>query len=110
MLERWLQLSTDETALKKQLKEQEAALDALAYQKYPQLSVEEIKTLVVEGKWLATLQEAIAGELERVSQTLTRRVRDLALRYESPLPVLVDQVAALSAKVDAHLRKMGVVV
>jgi len=40
-------------------------------------------------------------------QTLTGRIRQLAERYATPLPQLVDEVAALSAKVDAHLRVMG---
>ena len=108
VLKQWQQLSAKEAALKKQLKEQEAALDKAAYEKYPQLTTAEIKTLVVEDKWLAALQAAITGEVERVSQALTTRVRELALRYESPLPALVDEVAALSARVSEHLRKMGV--
>ncbi|MFT4178869.1 MAG: class I SAM-dependent DNA methyltransferase [Thermomonas sp.] len=108
VLKKWLELSAEEAALKKQLKEQEADLDKVAYEKYPQLTTDEIKTLVVEDKWLAAMQSAIAGEVERVSQALTARVRELALRYESPLPVLMDEVAALSAKVSEHLHRMGV--
>jgi type I restriction enzyme M protein len=48
--------------------------------KYPTLSEDEIKTLVVDDKWLATLAAAVRGELDRVSQTLTGRVRQLAER------------------------------
>jgi len=108
VLKQWLELSAKEVALKKQLKEQEAALDKAAYEKYPQLATDEIKELVVEDKWLAAVQAAIVSEVERVSQALTARVRELALRYESPLSVLMEEVDALSAKVDAHLHKMGV--
>jgi len=50
---------------------------------------------------------AIHGEVDRVSQTLTSRIRVLADRYASPLPQIVDEVAALAAKVDGHLKKMG---
>ena len=63
---------------------------------------------VVDDKWIATLATAVLGELDRVSQTLTVRIRELAERYESPLPQIVDEVDALSAKVDEHLKKMGV--
>ena len=56
---------------------------------------------------LATLSTAIQGELDRVSQTLTGRIRQLAERYAAPLPQLTDEVAALAAKVDGHLKKMG---
>ena len=65
------------------------------------------KTLVVEDKWLATLVAAVQGELDRVSQTLTNRIRQLAERYATPMPDLVDEVDALSARVAGHLQKMG---
>lgn len=68
----------------------------------------EIKTLVVSDKWLATLAAAVQGELDRVSQTLTGRIRQLAERYANPLPQLTDEVEQLAAKVAAHLEKMGV--
>lgn len=103
-------LAAAESVAKKQLKELEASLGRLAYEKYSKLSIEEIKALVVEDKWLATLQAEVVSELERISQALSSRVRDLASRYESPLPVLIGEVTELSAKVDEHLRKMGVVV
>jgi type I restriction enzyme M protein len=107
VLKRWQSLANKESDLKKKLKTLEAELDAKAYAQYPKLKVEEIKTLVVEDKWLAVFSSTVSSELERVSHTLTSRVRDLALRYESPLPALVDEVATLSARVEAHLRKMG---
>ncbi|MBC8726801.1 type I restriction-modification system subunit M [Paraburkholderia sp. UCT2] len=107
VLKQWQSLTDREAGLKKTLKTLEAELDAKAYAQYPKLTVNEIRTLVVEDKWLAALSATVSGELERVSQTLTSRVRDLAMRYESPLPVLVDEVAVLTARVEAHLRKMG---
>jgi hypothetical protein len=85
VLKRWLDLSETETALKRAVKEQEAALDKLAYEKYPTLTEAEIKTLVVDDKWMARLAAAVQGELERVSQTLTGRIRELAERYATPL-------------------------
>lgn len=109
VLKQWQSLADREAGLKKKLKALEVELDAKAYARYPKLTVDEIKTLLVEDKWLAALAATVSGELERVSQTLTSRVRDLALRYESPLQVLVDEVATLSARVEAHLRKMGAV-
>jgi type I restriction enzyme M protein len=49
----------------------------------------------------------VQGELDRVSQTLTGRIRELAKRYATPLPRLSEEVVTLSAKVDEHLKKMG---
>ena len=62
---------------------------------------------MVDDKWLAALDAAIHGEMDRVCQTLTGRVRELAERYETPLPQLTDEVAELAARVDGHLKKMG---
>jgi type I restriction enzyme M protein len=77
--------------------------------KYAKLSEEEIKTLVVDDKWLSALATAVQGELDRVSQTLAGRIRELAERYATPLPQLSDELAVLDAKVRGHLTKMGAV-
>ena len=106
-LKEWLRLSEQEADLKTRLKEAEAALDALAYAQYPKLNEAEVKTLVVDDKWLATLDAAIHGEMERISQALTQRVKELAERYEAPMPVMTRRVVELEAKVTGHLEKMG---
>ncbi len=108
VLMRWLALSESETALKRAVKDQDAALDKLAYDKYPKLTEAEIKTLVVDDKWMARLSAAVQGEMARVSQTLTGRIRELAERYATPLPQLTEDVATLAARVEEHLRRMGV--
>ena len=106
-LNAWLKLCTQEADLKKAVKEAEAELDALAYAKYPKLSEADIKALVVEGKWLTAIATDIHSEMDRISQALTQRVKELAERYEMPLPMLTGKVAKLSAKVSVHLQKMG---
>jgi type I restriction enzyme M protein len=63
----------------------------------------------MDDKWLATIAAAVQGELDRVSQTLTGRIRQLAERYATPLPQLTDEVAALAARVHGHLNKMEAV-
>jgi type I restriction enzyme M protein len=107
VLRRWLELTDQEAALKRSVKEQDARLDKLAYDKYPTLAEAEIKALVIDDRWMARLLAEVQGELERVSETLTGRVRELAERYATPLPQLTDDVATLAARVDQHLRKMG---
>ncbi|MHB8549332.1 MAG: type I restriction endonuclease subunit M, partial [Thermoplasmataceae archaeon] len=107
VLNEWLKLNTEETDLKKRLKEAESNLDAQAYAHYPQLTESEIKRLVVDDKWLTALDRAIHGEMDRISQALTQRVRILAERYETPLPQMVRRVADLEDKVNRHLERMG---
>jgi type I restriction enzyme M protein len=107
VLDEWLKLANEEARLKKRLKDAEADLDTKAYKKYPTLTEPEIKSLVVDDKWLAALEAAIHGEMDRISQTLTGRVKELAERYETPMPRMVVRVAELEAKVNCHLEKMG---
>ena len=109
LLKRWLTLGAHIAALKKQMRDAEAALDTLAYAKYPALKEPEIQSLVIGDKWMATLAAAVHGELDRVSQTLTGRIRVLAERYAMPLQQLTEDVAALAEKVDGHLAKLGAI-
>jgi type I restriction enzyme M protein len=106
-LNAWLTLADQEVTQKKALRQAEADLDALALAKYPTLSEAEVKTLVVEDKWLAALAAAVHGEMERISQALTRRVKELAGRYGMTLPETVKHVAELEERVKRHLERMG---
>jgi type I restriction enzyme M protein len=107
LLKQYLELVEQESAAGDQLKEAQEALTAAFFARYPKLSEDDIKSLVVDDKWLTAVGTALQGELDRVSQTLTSRIRQLAERYATPLPALVDEVEALAAKVDGHLKKMG---
>jgi type I restriction enzyme M protein len=107
VLKEWLKLSDRAAVLKKAIKDAEMLLDRVVEQRYPLLSGDEVTTLVVDDKWLARIGAAIGGEMDRVSQGLTSRVKVLAERYERPLPEMVGRVAELEEKVAAHLAKMG---
>jgi type I restriction enzyme M protein len=109
MLNDYLALIEKESATSAKVKDaQEALLGKVATQ-YGKLTEDEIKTLVVGDKWLVKLAADVQSELDRVSQTLTGRIRQLAERYASPLPQLTGEVAKLAAHVDGHLKKMGAV-
>lgn len=107
VLNHWLALSDEEAHLKKRIKTADADLDAKAYAKYPTLTEAEIKTLVVDDKWMASIDADVHGEMDRISQALTQRVRTLAERYEVRMPDLVQRVANLETKVDQNLKAMG---
>lgn len=108
-LEDYKALLDEQGDAKSRLKAAREDLDAKLGAKYPKLTEAEIKALVVDDKWLVTLAAAVQGELERVSQALSNRVRQLAERYATPLPQLTGEVASLAARVDEHLKKMGAV-
>jgi type I restriction enzyme M protein len=43
--------------------------------------------------------------MERISQRLTQRIKELAVRYETPLPRQSSEVATLEERVNVHLQK-----
>jgi type I restriction enzyme M protein len=106
VIKEYLDLLTQEVKLKRTLKEAEEKLDALAHAKYPILTEAEIKKLV-DDKWLAAVAISLYGEMNRISQMLTHRVKELAERYETPLPQQVSRVSDLEQTVNRHLEKMG---
>jgi len=109
VLEAYLALIEKESEASKMVKYTQKALDIIVAAKYQKLSEDEVKTLVVDDKWLARLAADVQSELDRVSQALTGRIRQLAERYATPLTQLTDKVATLAARVDEHLKKMGAV-
>lgn len=100
-------LFDNEADAKKVLKEAQDALDLAVFKQYPKLSIDEIKNLIVDDKWLATLQSNIEAEIERVTQQLANRVKELEERYSEPLPDISKSVEDLSEKVAGHLKAMG---
>ena len=109
MLEKYLDLLEKEAEAGRKAKEAQQALDVKVVEKYGALTQPEIIALVVDDKWLAALAASVQGELDRISQTLTGRIRELAERYEMALPQQTQTVDELSDKVDVHLKKMGFV-
>jgi type I restriction enzyme M protein len=84
-----------------------AELDVKLLQKYPTLSVDEIKYIMVDDKWMATLEKSIRTETKSINLKLAGRIKELAERYKTPLSQMNAAVAALKTKVSAHLYKMG---
>ena len=107
VLNDYIALVEKESATSAKVKAAQDALMAKVAAKYGKLTEDEIKTLVVDDKWLATIAAAVQGELDRVSQRLTGRIRELSDRYVTPLPQLTGEVATLAARVEEHLKKMG---
>ena len=107
ILQDYADLMATETETKKKIKELEKDIEQKITAKYPTLSVEDIKKLVVERKWMDTLEKNIISEVDRLSQTLAGRVKELADRYDQTLPEIVKNTEELTKKVNQHLTKMG---
>jgi type I restriction enzyme M protein len=109
ILEVYLALLEKESEANDRLKKTQKELETKVAARYGKLTEEEIKSLVVNDKWLAALVSAVQSELDRVSQTLPGRIRQLADRYTVPLPQIASEVESLAVRVDKHLTKMGAV-
>jgi len=109
VFERYIDLLNQEAKIKKNIKESEAKLDAELLAFYPSLTEEQVKQLVIDDKWMASMEKDSHSEMDRISQRLTQRVIQLAERYETPLSAQTRQVADLEKAVSGHLQKMGFV-
>ncbi len=103
----YLTLVDDLGKAKKSIKIATAELDKMLYAKYPKLTPDEVKTLVVDDKWMATIEGDISNEIDQISQKLSNRIKELAERYENTLPELDAEIEILEIKVNDHLKKMG---
>ena len=110
ILNQYLKLLDKQTATNKKIKEAEAELDKKLYAKYPKLTEAEIKTLVVDDKWMQTIESSIKEEIDHISQHLTNRIKELAERYDQTLPEIDEKLEELENKVNGHLEKMGLLV
>ena len=107
LIENYIQLNEAITSINKLIKIEKANIEKAVVELYPQLSIDEIKDLVINKKWMCHLQNCLQGEQERISQTLTQRIKELAERYAETLPQLETTVSDYESKVKSHLQKMG---
>ncbi len=109
VLQEYVKLLDAEADYKKAIKQSEEALDTMLEKKYLQLTIEEIKYLLVEEKWFASIYNGIDAIHSAVSHQLSKRVIKLVKRYEYTLKECEDEVAEYEAQVKSHLERMGFV-
>ncbi|RLG29910.1 type I restriction-modification system subunit M [Methanosarcinales archaeon] len=107
VLEAYLKLMGAEADANKKIKDARKALDKQVIDRYKVLTEDEVKTMVVNDKWMAAISEDVKTEMERISQRLARRIKELAERYATPMPAMNATVDELEMKVNGHLEKMG---
>ncbi len=107
VLEAYTELLEQQAEANKRFKGTKKRLDEQVVNQYGRVTEAEIKMLVVDEKWLTILRGEMTGEMERVSQSLTGRIKELAERYAAPLSQIIGKTDALKTKVEEHLHKMG---
>lgn len=107
-LEHLLNLYETEAAAKKAVKEAQAALHLATLKKYGTLTEDEVKILVLDDKWHATVAGRIAEEVESLTLDLVARLQQLGDRYGETVGQLDQSLAGIEARVEGHLAAMGV--
>ncbi|HFI0530164.1 TPA: type I restriction-modification system subunit M [Streptococcus suis] len=107
VLEAYLKLVDDESDANKKVKDAMKTLDKKVNEKYKALTEDEIKTLVVDMKWIPYIVREVNSEMDRVSHRLASRIIELAERYDETLSQLENEVKSYSEKVEKHLERMG---
>ena len=102
-----LELMTAHASAKRSTKAAQTELDPKVLARYETLTAVEVAEMVVDDKWMASIEGAIGKEVERLTGGLVDRVRELEGRYADALPELEQRVEDYSAKVEGHLRRMG---
>jgi len=60
-----------------------------------------------EDYFFTSVERSVKTEMERISQRLTQRIKELAERYKTPLPLQTVAVKKLTDRVIKHLEMMG---
>ena len=107
-LEQAVSLFKAESAAKKAAKEARAALDLTTLNKYGDLSEAEVKTLVLDDKWKATVSMRVESVLNSLVLQLVARIQELGERYGETMTELESAVTRLDGQIAGHLAAMEV--
>ncbi|MGW9427233.1 N-6 DNA methylase [Streptomyces decoyicus] len=107
-LQHLIKLYNEEAVAKKTAKDAQAALDLATLKKYGDLTEPEIKQLVLDDKWHATVASRVASEAESLTLALVRRIKELGERYAETVVMLGTELEKLETRVLMHLTDMGV--
>ena len=99
--------SAEKDEADKAWKEARKALDDEVEAKYGELTVDQIKHLLFDMKWMGKLSADIHDEFEQVLNSLSSKVFLIAKRYEHTLGEIEDRTAKSRAAVVAALERMG---
>ena len=82
-------------------------LDEKVEAKYSELTVEEIKHMLFDLKWMSKLESDVFDEVEQVLNNLSAKVLLIAKRYEHTLGEIEDRVSKSRTAVLDALERMG---
>jgi type I restriction enzyme M protein len=108
-LEHLVGLYNVEAGAKKAVKEAQAALDLATLRKFGELTEDDVKSLVLEGKWFASVAARIDSEVHSLTLAVVARIGELGQRYAETLDALESELQDLNGQLMTHLAEMGIV-
>ncbi|MFA9464185.1 MAG: N-6 DNA methylase [Velocimicrobium sp.] len=98
---------SDKEEVDKAWKEARKILDDKVLEKYGELTIEEIKHLLFDMKWMAKMESNIKDEINQVLNVLSSRVILIAKRYEHTLGEIEEKTVKSREGVMKALERMG---
>ena len=107
LLKQYIDINDVIKQLNKDLKTLNAGLEEDLKKKYPTLTIEEIKDILINKKWLKVVYDGIDNLYTTISHNIANRIVELVERYENTLSEIEYNVNSYEAKVKEHLKRMG---
>ena len=95
-------------AAKARAKERSATLNDLLVDLLTSMGEGDVKSFVVEEKWLGAVRAMVDEEVDRALRQLAARLGLLANRYEASMPRLMEDAANAWLGVEVGLGRMGI--
>jgi type I restriction enzyme M protein len=108
-LEQVVMLFETEASAKKAVKDAQTALNVETLKAYGDLTVDVVKSLVLDDKWRHTLTARILDVLTERAHDLIDRIEQLGDRYGETLHELEAELATLDERVAGHLAEMDLI-
>ncbi|WP_375168367.1 N-6 DNA methylase [Sneathia vaginalis] len=93
--------------INKVIKDKISELDKKVIDKYSELSIEEVKTLLFDKKWMTRIRDDIKKELDNAMNLWISKVHTIVNRYEKTLSEIEDETKKSESEVKAALERMG---
>lgn len=90
-----------------ELKNKEKELEDLVFKKYDQLTIDEIKELLINKKWLDSIEKGLIEYYQTLSENLTEGIETIVDRYEETLIDIEDKLKNDEKLVLKDLKTMG---
>lgn len=108
LLNRYKSLVEEEDELKEVKKKLDEELTTKIIEKYKNLDEKLTKKLIIQDKWIGSVEKFVDNEIDRLIQIFTKRLVELETRYKISLPGIISHREELSKKAKVHLLAMGI--